>query len=478
MSGYAALALPLPGQQVVGANERIRVAMIGCGQRSHFLVSQFAKLEGVEVAALCDPDTAQMDGLAADLSRQGIDLGRAAHIRDYRALCERGDIDAVMIASCNHWHALHAIEAMASGKDVYVEKPVTHTVWEGRQLVAAARKYGRVAAAGYQNRSDPGPIEGIRFLHEGGLGAIRSVHVCCFRNRAGIGKRATPLVPPATVDHHLWLGPAEDLPMYRPSYHYDWHWVWNTGDGDIGNQCPHEIDLANWVLREAPLPSAIGSFGNRFAWDDAGETPNLMAAWYEQAGIPVIIEVNDMKVAPDRDASPVRDEIRVGIIVRCEGGELRGGRGGMYAVGEDGKTRTHRFPGEGGNRHQQNFIDAVRAGSSAGLTAPVHLAESSATIAQLANIAYRIGSPAETAEFAGILDGQPGLRRIVDDQAAQLKAWGIDAPVYHLGRSLAIDPATAAILTPGVNPHLAHPPGRAEFVVPDVAELTAAAIPA
>ena len=454
---------------MLGANQRVRVAMIGCGGRGHFLTSQFAGLDQVEIAAICDPDTAQMERLAADLLEREIDLSRADRIRDYRAVYDRADIDAVMIASPNHWHALHAIQAMEAGKHVYVEKPVTHTVFEGRQLVAAARTYGRAIQAGYQNRSDPGPIEGIRFVREGNLGAIQSVRVVCYRNRAGIGKRATPLTPPETVDHHLWLGPAEDLPILRPRYHYDWHWVWNTGDGDIGNQCPHEIDLANWVLGDGPLPAEIRSFGNRFAWDDAGETPNQIAAWYEQGGVPVIIEVNNLTVSPDVDASPVRNEIRVGIVVRCEGGELRGGRGGMYAVGEDGKTRTHKFPGDGGGTHQQNFIDAVRAGSGAGLHAPIHLAERSATIEQLANIAYRIGADAEPGELEAVIGDNAGLRQIVDDQARQLKVWGIDAPVYHMGRSLSLDPATAAIRTPDVDPRLAHPPGRAEFVVPALA---------
>ncbi len=467
-SGMAMLALPLRGQTVLGANDTVRMAIIGCGGRGTDLAKMFSRIDRVAIAAICDPDTEQMDRIVAKLQKQDIDISGAAKIQDYRRVYERDDIDAVVIASPNHWHSLLAIQAMEAGKDVYVEKPVTHNLWEGKQLVAAAHKYGRVIGAGLQNRSDPGPIEGVRFVQEGNLGKILSVHSCCFRNRSSIGKRDTPLTPPGTVDYNLWLGPAQDLPMHRPRFHYDWHWVWNTGDGDTGNQAPHEIDLACWVLGDGPLPTAMNSFGGRLAWNDGGETPNMMSSWYEQNGVPVIIEVNDVRVAPDRNASPARDSIRVGVIVRCEGGTLKGGRGGMYVVGEDGKTRIHKFPGNGGADHQKNFIQAVRSQDVGALTARIETSARSAAIAHLANIAYRSGGQVDGPTLASAIGDNALLQTIVTEQNAQLKNWGIDQPGYTLGKTLTFDPASAEVTTPDIDPVLAHPPGRGKFVVPNL----------
>lgn len=257
--------------------------------------------------------------------------------------------------------------------------------------------------------------------------------------------------------------------MYRPQFHYDWHWIWNTGNGDVGNQAPHEIDMACWVLGDSPLPAEIQSFGGRFAWNDAGETPNMMGAWYEQNGVPCTIEVNDMWLAPDRNTSPVRDGIRVGIIVKCEGGELRGGRGGMYVVGDDGKTKLQKFPGDGGDNHQQNFLDAVRAGKSDGLRSKIAAAERSSAVAHLANISFLSGAKAGLDAVEKAFGDNAMLKAVVEDQGRQLAAWGVDSPEYTLGMKITADPATATVTTPGANQELIKRDFRAPFVVPELA---------
>ncbi len=469
VSGASALALPLGGHNVLGANNRVRVAVFGCGGRAATLASQFSKAADSVVAVLCDPDTAQMDALVAKLQKKEVDLSKADREKDYRKVLERDDIDAVVICSPNYWHTLQAIQAMEAGKDVYVEKPVSHNIWEGQQLIAAKKKYGRIIAAGFQNRSDPGPREGIQYVQDGNLGKILSVHAVCMRNRQSIGKQAAALKPPATIDYDLWLGPCQDTPMFRPQFHYDWHWVFNTGNGDVGNQAPHEIDMACWVLGDSPLPTEFHSFGGRFGWDDAGDTPNMMANWYKQAGIPCIIEVNDMWLAPERNTSPVRNGIRVGIIVKCEGGELRGGRNGMYVVGEDGKTKLQKFPGNGGIDHQENFLEAVRAHNGDNLRSKIEAAERSSAVAHLANISYLSGGEAGRKAVDAAIGDNEMLQTIVEEQATQLKDWGIESPGYTLGKKLSIDPATATVQTPGADPRLIKRDYRAPFTVPELA---------
>jgi predicted dehydrogenase len=469
LCGMAALARPAYGLTGNSPNNTVRVGIIGCGSRAQGLAAQFSSLKDVAIVALCDADSERIESTAKSLTTQGTDLSGVKKYQDYRKLLENKDIDAVIIASPNHWHTLHAIHAMQAGKDVYVEKPVSHDLWEGRQLLAAEAKYGRMLAAGMQSRSDPGPKAGFEFVREGKLGKILRIQICCLKERVGIGKRNTPLTPPPSVDYNLWLGPAKDQPILREQFHYDWHWAWNTGNGDIGNQAPHEIDLANWLLGDVGMPTEIHGFGGRFGWDDAGETPNMQLAWYQIAGVPVTIEVNDLQLAPERKAHPVRDSIRVGLVVHCEGGQLRGGMGGMYAVGEDGKRSIQKFPGDGGAGHPANFIDAVRSRRSGDIASKIVLAERAAAIAHLANISYQIGKPSTLAELENTIGENATVRSILGDHTRQLADWGIKEPTYTAGLPIRIDPATSKVLTENINPALVRRICRPEFAVPELA---------
>jgi len=454
---------------VPGANETIRFGLIGCGGRMRGLAKQFGSIKDTRIVAVCDADTAHMDAILSHLgkSAQGASPRR---FTDYRKLLDRDDIDAVVIASPNHWHALQTIDACKAGKDVYVEKPVSHNIWEGVQMAAAAAKSKRIVQAGFQNRSDTGLRRAFKFIQDGRLGKIRSVRGLCYRNRSSIGKRDTPLDPPATIDYNLWLGPARDQPIMRPKFHYDWHWIFNTGNGDIGNQGPHELDLVRWVLGDPALPAAVQCFGERFAWNDAGDTPNMQTAWFEMGGVPCIFEVNDMKTTPKTNASPAFKSIRVGIIVTCEEGEFRGGRGGGYVVGPDGKERIRKFPGDAGKGHQKNFIDAVRSRRVEDLRAPVREAHRSSALAHLANLSVRTGTHTPLDELKKALARKEELLEVLDRQTRQLAAWKVDLDrtPYRLGPSVQLDPDTESVTGPSPAAQLYKPDYRRPFVVPEL----------
>lgn len=477
-AGALAASSALLSGDVLGANERIRIALVGSGRRGRGLLKRFVPIPGVDLVALCDPDMEQMAGtsrwLASEVSKgakwaTGLNVDAVDHVQDYRKLYERSDIDAVVIASPNYWHTLHAIQAMQAGKHVYVEKPVTFTVWEGLQLQAAEKKYGKIIAAGYQNRSDKGPRAGIEYVQAGNLGKIRSVRSICYRNRSSIGKQAEPLTPPSSMDYDLWLGPMQDKPMYRPQFHYDWHWDFNTGNGDVGNQGVHEIDLVCWLLGEPQLPSQVQSVGNRFAWNDAGDTPNMQVSWFKCGDVDVILDTNDMKLAPDRNVSPNYLGTRVGIVAECENGILRGGRGGMVAVESDGRTVIEKFPGDAGRDHQKNFIDAIRANDASMLASKISEAHRSASMAHLGNISYRSGIEMSGSDLNDAIGGNVDVQAIIAKQSEQLKAWGISEPRYRCGPALSVDPKSETVLTSGIGAELTGPFYRKGFEVPKYA---------
>jgi predicted dehydrogenase len=464
--GATALAT-LPSIGAVGANDRVRLGLIGCGGRGTSLYKQFRELKQVEFVAVCDPDTVHMDRIAA-MVRKGDPT--MAKIRDYRNLLQRDDIDAVIVASPNHWHALHTIHACQAGKDVYVEKPVIHHLSEIEPMIRAAEKHQRIVQAGTQNRSDTGLIEAFDLIRSGELGKITALRGLCYRNRKSIGaRRDTPLTPPASCDYDLWLGPAQDLPILRPRLHYDWHWIFNTGDGDIGNQGPHELDLMTWVMGDPPPPTQLRSLGQRFAWNDAGETPNLQTCSFELGGVPAIFEVNNLWVKPDTNAAVAYKGIRVGVIVTCEGGEFRGGRGGGYVVGPDGKERLHKFPGDGGGGHARNFIDAVRSRKADSLNGKLARSCASAALAQYANLSHRSGAPTPAAALRdGPLASSPHLLEVLDRQEAQLERWSIErgtAP-YVLGAPVTIDPTTSQVTGTLAGSPLVTTPNRQGYELP------------
>jgi hypothetical protein len=229
------------------------------------------------VAAICDVDENVISQRLADMAKRN--LPKPKVYIDYRKLLEDKSLDAVSIAAPNHWHSLMGIWGCQAGKDVYVEKPCSHTWWEGHQLVEAARKYDRMAMHGTQGRSAEGYLEGVRKLREGVIGEVYLARGLCFKWRDTIGK--APVAPvPAGVDYDLWTGPAPMKPFTRNRFHYNWHWIWDTGNGDLGNQGVHEVDLARWGLG-VKLPNKVSALGGHFMFDDDQETPNTLNCAFE-----------------------------------------------------------------------------------------------------------------------------------------------------------------------------------------------------
>jgi len=289
---------------------------------------------------------------------------------------------------------LAAIWAMEAGKDVYVEKPLSHSQWEGRQTVAAARKYNRICQVGTQQRSDPMQAEIKKFLHqEKTLGEITSARVNRYGVRPSIGKRDTPLEIEKDVAYDLWLGPAQDEPIYRENLHYDWHWVWNTGSGEMGNWGVHVLDdLRNNVFQDSvSLPRRILGGGGRVGLNDAGETPNVHFAYFDTGTIPVVIGLSNLPAQPAGKKSPDHPGPGSGYIAYCEGGRYEGQRGRGAAYDQDGKL-VKEFKGNQGNvLHQANFIDAMRNRDPSTLHADVAVGNDSTGWCNLANIAFQAG---------------------------------------------------------------------------------------
>jgi predicted dehydrogenase len=396
----ASAATMLTTSRVRGANDDVRVAVIGVGGKGSQHTQVFSKLKGVRLVAIADPDTAQMDKCKSKLKVDGL----ATH-QDLRAVLEDKNIDAVVVATPNHWHALAAVWACQAGKDVYVEKPVSYNIWESQQEIAAAKKYNRIVQAGTQRRSSAGLKAAFDELRGGALGKIQRVRVLHWSPRGSIGKPAAPVQPPATVNYDIYQGPAPLSPLVREKFHYDWHWFWETGNGELGNNGPHTLDLARWVLGYETLAPRVMSVGGRYVWDDNGQTPNTHVVFYDYQPAPIICEVRNL---PEKTGSKTADVLkgtRVGIIVECEGGYYAGLDGGVF-YDKDGKV-IKKATGDGGGKHAQNFIDAVRSRKTSDLNAPITTGHLSCGLCHQGNISHRLGTPSSPGNIREVIKNQP-----------------------------------------------------------------------
>jgi predicted dehydrogenase len=443
-AGTAALALP---RRVLGANDAINLAFIGVGDRGAFSAKWFSDIPGVRVAAVCDADEGRMAACQAQFPQ-------ARTIRDLRKVIEDKGIDAVVISTCNHWHALAAVWACQAGKDVYVEKPLAQTVWEGRRIVEAARKYSRIVQGGTQQRSDPVQPRLRELIRSGKLGKMLWIRGNRYGLRESIGKQAEPLKPPASVDYDLWLGPAQDLPLYRPQFHYDWHWAWNTGAGELGNWGVHVLDdIRNMLFDKCTLPRRVLAGGARLAWNDAGETPNVHFVYYDTGIVPVIFALSNLPSKAGVKAEPHDRGIRSGFVIRFENGYYAGGRGGGWTYGLDGK-RLEQFDGDGGEAHARNFIEALRKRDPRILNAPVEETHYSSSWAHLANIAYRLGTGYEGRRAMEIARDSGPWAETLDGFRAHMEANGFDPAMtdFRLSSILEIDPAKETFTGPSATP--------------------------
>ena len=423
-----ALAFPMvASSRVLGANDKIMAGVVGLGGRgtgAH--VPGLGGQEGVTVVALADPDLSRVDRAAKAVEkRYG---NRPDTFQDMRKLLERKDVDVIGNATQNYWHGLSTIWACQAGKHVYVEKPLSHYIWEGRQMVNAARKYNRIVQCGTQHRSEDLITRAAKWVREGNLGKIKYVTAFANKPRSSCGKRQTPLPIPDTVDYDLWCGPASKVPIYRNRLQYDCSFDWNTGDGESCNQGVHEVDVARWCLGEKMLPRRVMSIGGRFLFNDACDVPNTQIIYYDFPTAPLLYEVHNLRKAKDSDEMPAFRGERVGVIVNCEGGSVSLYRG--IAWDNEGKQIT---TFSGGGDHFVNFIEAVRSGRREDLNADVLEGHRSTAVCHAGNISYRLGQNASKREMRAQVRDIPTFNEMFDRLLQHLAAF---LRIDDIGRGL------------------------------------------
>ena len=385
MAEEKAISQPMIVQQrVFGANDRIRIAILGVNGRGKDHIDVLAKLPNAEIATLCDPDM----NVLRERSKWVEDSHKlkVAIEQDFRKVYDDKNIDAVTIASPNHWHALHAIYACQAGKDVYLEKPATHNVAEGKKLIEAAYKYNRIVQHGVQLRSSIAIREAVQHLRNGLIGRVYMSRGLVFRWRPDIGDKGVSKVPEG-LNYDLWCGPAPMVPFTENLVHYNWHWHWNYGNGDVANQGVHETDLCMWGL-DVGLPERITSMGGKFLWDDCKEVPEIQTSVYHYPKEKKIIQFEVRHWCTNRE-----DNADVGNIFYGDKGYLVVRNYGTYEsyLGqnrEKGPARSER--GEL-DLHMANWLDAVRARDMSIQNGPVESGHLSSALAHLGNISYRLG---------------------------------------------------------------------------------------
>ena len=435
----AAQALPVGCFKPKHSNDDIRVAICGLHGRGKYHLKDMLGMDGVRVVALCDVDKRQIREHSATVEKAGF---KARTYSDYRKLCEDKEIDGIIIATPNHTHTLIALTAIANGKHVYVEKPVSHNIREGRLLAEAALKRPKlIIQHGMQRRSDTGWEEAFAWLREGHLGKITLSRGLNYKTRESIGKVTAPIPVIKSINYNLWCGPRPMAPVMRDQFHYDWHWQWPYGNGDIGNQGPHQLDVARWALGQMTHPIKVMSLGSRWGYADDGETPNnQMALFQYQNGPPLIF---DNRGLPAKDMNwklePAYRGIRIGNIVHCEGGYLAESKA-FDAKGELMK----KFSLDDGGSHQQNWINAMRDGKLVSENQSILQGHLSSCLAHLANTSVRLGKKLNPNEVLERFNSDKEALSTWEDFAANLSADKIDVSVDQavVGPWLNFDPAS------------------------------------
>ncbi|MGV8135793.1 MAG: Gfo/Idh/MocA family protein [Mangrovibacterium sp.] len=428
--GMMAAPAILTGNGWKGANDRVNVAVIGIRGMGQNHLQAYQQLENVEVRALCDIDKNLFpERVKKHFTDKG--LREPKLYQDLRKLYEDKDIDAVSVVTPNHWHALASIWAIQAGKHVSVEKPCCHNIYEGQKLVEAAKKYKVIVQDGAEQRSNPCAISMADYLHSGKLGEVYMAKGMCYKWRGSIGKYpdgpmsedekfaitfgSKSYEPPYTreylknVDYNLWQGPAQEQPFNRNRFHYNWHWNWEYGNGDMGNQGVHEVDIARWGLN-VKLPIKINAMGGHFFFDDAQNTPNTMMAMFEFPGPDgkgdkkkiMQFEVRHWMSNPEGFAHPVEEKNNTymtsasnnigNLFYGSEGYMSKNVNDWQVYKGRDGKPAES---GSGLGNHYENFIRAIRANDQALAKAGIEEGFYSCALIHLGNIAYRLGRTLE-----------------------------------------------------------------------------------
>jgi len=464
-----------------GANDDIRIAIVGLrGHGTYAHLRRYMPMEGVRVVALCDPDRSVLDA-RADLVRPMNPAVRT--YTDIRKMLDAGEIDAISGATPNHWHALSTVWGCQAGVHVCVEKPVSHNIWEGRKMVEAAEKYGRLVQADLDMRSNLANVRAIEYLRSGKLGKIEYVHSWVYKRRTSLGLVEGAGRVPDSVDYDLWCGPAPKVPLPRRNLHYDWHWQWDYGCGEMGNNGPHMLDLCRWALGEDGLPSSVVSFGGRLGYKDDGQTPNTQVALFEYPTAPILFEVRGLpRSSDDGRMDPFRATTRggrsvyhahdsgspnCGVMVVCEGGAIDFQAG--KAIDREGKTIVE-F-GKEQVHSVSHFIAALRSGKAADLRTPILEGHLSTAICHMGNIAYRVGSEANVDQITDAVRGDEQTLDALERMRTHLAANGIElaGESLILGPRLTMDSKTERFTGPFAEAanHLVKREYREPFVIRD-----------
>jgi predicted dehydrogenase len=427
-------------------------------------------MKGVRLVALCDVDQKVLDNGVARLKKENIEVEA---FRDIRKLLEKKDLDAISIATPNHWHALGAIWAVQAGKDVYVEKPVSHDVWEGRKIVEAARKYGKIVQTGTQSRSSHALREAIAWVKAGNLGAIKASRGLCYKRRPSIGKTTGPQPVPDSIDYDLWSGPAPLVPPRRNStkwgtVHYDWHWFWNYGAGDLGNQGIHQMDIARRFIDSNELSPRVFAVGGRLGYEDDGETPNTVVIYHDYGKVPLIFEVRGLPQKADTSDMDQFMGARIGNICHCEHGYIAvtDSYGKASAHDKDGKE-IKKF--DGGGNHFANFIDAVRSRKVSDLNADILEGHLSSALCHTGNISYRLGKQQSPEQIHDAIKNDKDAAEAVGRMEEHLAANMVDLKKTPatLGAVLAMDGKAERFIGNDAANKLLTRDYRKPFVVPE-----------
>jgi len=466
--------------RVLGANDTVRIAVAGLNGRGEEHIKQWGGMKpGVEITCLVDPDTGTYKKRLDQIAKQG---GRApATVQDIRRVLDDKSVDAVSVATPNHWHALMTIWACQAGKDVYVEKPCSHNVHEGRIAVEAARRYNRIVQHGTQSRSSREWASAAAAIQSGKFGKLQVSRALCYNKRDTIGVKPNTN-PPEQLDFDIWLGPAPRQPFHANLVHYNWHWFWDFGNGDIGNQGVHQMDIARWLIpgassnghgSSATFPKTVLSVGGRFGYRDQGETANTQIAVMNYGDTQLIFEVRGLKTKGFHGQT-------VGNIAHLEEGTIAGGR-------EDRRTGLKFYPkgktesiplakvvtveverGPGGG-HFENFIAAVRSRKVEDLNADIQQGHYSAALCHLSNVSYRLGQDVPFSKPSKAFGDDKEACETLARMEEHLKdnAVALDGLNYRLGRKLTFDATTESFVGDSEANQLLTRAYRAPFVVPD-----------
>ncbi len=447
-----------------GPNEKLGVAVVGCGGRGGDHLKTFASRPDTEVLYVVDVDA----NIGKNRARAvGEKQGREPKVvADMREAFDDKSVDIVTTATPNHWHALVSIWAMQAGKDVYVEKPVSHNVSEGRRIVEVARKYDRICQTGTQCRSNKGMQDAMKYVHDEKIGKLKVARGLCYKRRPSIGPKGIYEVP-KSVNYDLWLGPAQYAPLTRQRLHYDWHMQFPYGNGDLGNQGIHQMDLCRWGANVDRLSNSVLSYGGRLGYEDAGDAANTQMIIHDYGDKAIVFEVRGLKTEPYKEAS-------VGVIFEgTEGYVVMTSYDKGAAFDKDG-NKVHEF--SGGGDHYGNFLKAVRSRKHEELNADILQGHLSSALCHLGNISYRLGtqmSVDELRERLQSLSSQEHLLETYERFTNHLKDNNLDLKTTQLayGKKLAVDAPNEKFVDDSAADAMLTRDYRAPFIVPPAGQI-------